>query len=103
VLDTGAELAFRFLVHSNLESGSCIPSGSPVRSCSGDRYRISAEFETPCEDEYAMRTVRVRAEPHSGWRCLFCLPFIVSVLGSGPESSYPVEVDCHSVDDLLCS
>lgn len=102
VLTTGVSLAHSYLNALGLYSAACVPSSSPVRTCSNGAITIKAEFYVPCEDNFKQNSVKVTVAATSAPPCVFCLLPLPNV-GLSAASIYPAELDCTVLGALTCS
>jgi hypothetical protein len=101
VLTAGVALAHNYLVAVGLQSGACVPSGTPQRVCTGSAYSITSQFEKLCEGGFPQQAVRVTAQSLGAARCLVCLPQLLLTRPVRASSVFAAEVDCNSVGEGL--
>lgn len=101
-LTAGTQLAFNALAASGLERGTCTPSGTPERSCNGDAFRVSAQFETLCEDGIPQQAITVSVESVGAVPCLICFDRIFQGIRVAERSTFAVETSCAAEGGLSC-
>lgn len=104
VLTAAVELSFAYLTAVGLDTGTCVPGGSPVRSCTGNSFIVSAQFGDACEGGFGQRIVQISVVAKSSEpSCVFCL-MPLSINGAlRSESVFAAEVDCATLEPIACT
>ena len=96
-LTAGAAMAYRYLVATGLETGGCAPTATPVRSCTGASFTVSAAFATLKEGTFSQRAIRVSVSSNGVRPCIFCFPGLSPGVMLQRISEFAVEANCAAL------
>ena len=99
VLTGAVSLAYKYLVAAHLETEqNCSPSGVLIRSCTGNSFRVAADFLPMIEGGLTQNAVRVAITTRLGpGRCLICAVGVLNGVPLRATTFFPVEANCAAL------